>query len=417
MALLMTGQPAFQSGLGTPSRRVAEAPLNRYSTAGSLQPVQQVTAVIDRARALAAPQAKLLGQPRHVGHAMTFRLDALSRGATLQDVQRMGQYAKDRLNASYVRLTQRLDGSTVMELPVAQSRDIFLDGNRAVLSGAKVMLGPLFTEQGSAVLDLDQPASHHVLMVASLTEKTMLLRALWYQLVRQNRPSALRFIVIDPATTLPASIHHSAHLLCAPIQASANNDVGSNVVVAGEDGIASRTNTSHPDLLQFEIRQALQTVASEIHRRQTSLNPDPAQPRLVVIITELADLLKRKSLQGLLRYVIEQGRGVKVHVVAGTTDVSAQTLQHSLVQQHFKARLVGQMPNSAQSELACDGPGFFCEWALGNGDITYTLTHHRFQCGIVSDGELRFLPRAIGLPDIWQLSSGAGAAFNPARTV
>ena len=376
MALLMTGQYPRQASFGT------------QLASQILQPAQHMAAVIDRARMLAAPQARLLGQPRHVGHAMTFRLDALSRGAALQDVQRMGQYAKDRLNASYVRLTQRADGNTIMELPVAQSRDIFLDGNRAVLSDAKVMLGPLFAEPGSAVLDLDNPSSHHVLMVASLIEKTMLLRAVWYQLVRQNRPSALRFMVIDPRATLPASIHHSAHLLCAPIQASANNGVAAN---------------GAEELFQFEIRQALQTVAAEIHRRQSSA---AAQPRLIVVITEIADLLRRKSLQGLLSYVMEQGRGVRVHVIAGTAEVTADTLQHSLVQRQFKARLVGQMADATQSELACDGPGFFCEWALGNGDITYTLANHRFQCGIVSDGELKFLPRAIGLPDIWRLAAG-----------
>ena len=88
MALLMTGQYPRQASFGT------------QLASQILQPAQHMAAVIDRARMLAAPQARLLGQPRHIGHAMTFRLDALSRGAALQDVQRMGQYAKDRLNAS-----------------------------------------------------------------------------------------------------------------------------------------------------------------------------------------------------------------------------------------------------------------------------------------------------------------------------
>ncbi|NJM39448.1 MAG: hypothetical protein HC853_01085 [Anaerolineae bacterium] len=256
-----------------------------------------------------------------------------------------------------------------------------IDGNRAVLSGVKVMLGPLITEPGSTILNLDDAKSQHILMVASLTERTMLLRALWYQLVRQNRPNALRFMVIDPESVLPISVQNSAHLLCRPVQ---------------------RCEDQTDDLLQLEIRHALQTVAREIQQRRLRSSN---YPHLVVVITNITPLLKRPGLLSLLNHIIEQGREVSVHVVGGTSDITHFTLKHPLIQNNFKARLVGQMPDSATSDLACGAPDFFCEWGMGDGDITYTLTHQRFQCGIVSDGELKFLPRAIGLPSIWNMGA------------
>jgi DNA segregation ATPase FtsK/SpoIIIE-like protein len=297
----------------------------------------------------------------------------------------MGRYAKDRLNAAYIRLTQRTDGYTVLEVPTTVSRDIYLDGNRAVLSDAQVMLGPLFSEPGSAILNFDDPISRNVLVTGSLTEGTMLLRALWYQLIRQNRPSDLRFVVIDTGGTLPTSVHNSAHLLFTPILNTHN---------PGE--------STNSDLRQFEMRQALQAVAHEIHRRQTGAS---ARPRWVVMITEIADLLQRKGLLRLLDHILQQGRQARIHVVACTARVEPVVLQHDLVQRYFQARLVGQMPDSARSELACGGPDYHAEWSLGNGDFTYTHTNQRFQCGIVSDSELKYLPRAVALPDVWSIAA------------
>ena len=193
----------------------------------------------------------------------------------------------------------------------------------------------------------------------------------------QNR-NAFRHL----GATLPASIKTSAHLLCAPIQ--------------------NTVDSESPDLWHLETLQALQIVMREIHRRQHGAS---TQTRLIIVVTEIAELLQRKGLQHLLDQVIQQGRGVRVHVVAGTSEVRPEVLQHTLLQHHFQARLVGQMPGNADSELACGGPDYHCEWSLGNGDFTYTQSSQRFQCGIVSDGELKYLPRALGLPDVWNLSS------------
>ena len=349
------------------------------ATRTALTPAERVWSLFVHGARNIAPSLQVVGQPRHVGRTMTLCVDVCadrvpaataSVGTAQQQLQGLAEYIQFRVGAPFVRVSQREDGLALIELPAPVPRPIHLDDNQATLSGARVLMGPLISDYGDAELDLDNARTSHVLMVTSHTERVMLFRALMYQLARQNRPGQLRFIPLDDAHVLSDSVLQMAHMLCKP-PASA-----------------------------LEARQLLEWVLSEVARRETSVTQSP---KFVLLLTEAERWLRQPPF--VLMELMARGGRVGVHIIAATIQVSAEVLGGGLAAQ-FQARMVGQMNNAAESELAAGAPNLDCHWQLGDGDTLLMPAGQRFQCPVVSEAAFQALPRAGRLLEAWALPMG-----------
>ena len=347
--------------------------------AAALTPAERVWSLFVHGARNLAPNLQVVGQPRHVGRTMTLCVnvcaDRVPAATAQQQLQGLAEYIQFRVGAPFVRVSQREDGLALIEMPAPVPRLIHLDDNKATLSGARVLMGPLISDYGDAELDLEDGRTPHVLMVTSHTERVMLFRALMYQLARQNRPGQLRFIPLDDAHVLSDSVLQMAHMLCKP-PASA-----------------------------LEARQLLEWVLSEVARREDTrreVSSTPS-PKFVLLLTEAERWLKQPPF--VLMELMARGGRVGVHIIAATTQVSADVLDGELAAK-FRGRMVGQMNSEAESELAAGAPSMDCHWQLGDGDTLLMPAGQRFQCPVVSEAAFQALPRAGRLVDAWALPTG-----------
>jgi len=349
-------------------------PLVAASRTAALTPAERVWSLFVHGARNLAPNLQVVGQPRHVGRTMTLCVDVCAdrvpAATAQQQLQGLAEYIQFRVGAPFVRVSQREDGLALIEMPAPVPRLIHLDDNKATLSGARVLMGPLISDYGDAELNLDDTRTPHVLMVTSHTERVMLFRALMYQLARQNRPGQLRFIPLDDAHVLSDSVLQNALMLCKP-PASA-----------------------------LEARQLLEWVLSEVARREAS---STQSPKFVLLLTEAERWLKQPPF--VLMELMARGGRVGVHIIAATTQVSAEVLDGELAAK-FPARMVGQMNSEAESELAAGAPAMDCHWQLGDGDTLLLPAGQRFQCPVVSEAAFQALPRAGRLVEAWALPTG-----------
>ena len=139
---------------------------------------------------------------------------------------------------------------------------------------------------------------------------------------------------------------------------------------------------------------------SEVARREVSSTPSP---KFVLLLTEAERWLKQPPF--VLMELMARGRRVGVHIIAATTQVSADVLDGELAAK-FRGRMVGQMNSEAESELATGAPSMDCHWQLGDGDTLLMPAGQRFQCPVVSEAAFQALPRAGRLVDAWALPTG-----------
>jgi hypothetical protein len=333
------------------------------SSTGLLQ-INRIWSVVQQGVQNLCPGAQIIGQPRHIGRAVTFCVDTSRQPIGANQIQALAEYTRFKARVPFVRLAERGDGTTLIELPAPVMRTILLDGNRALREGGHILLGPTLSDYGNAELNLDE--SQHVLIVANATERMMIFRTIVYQLARQNRPSQLRFVPFNRASALSEAMLHLAHMLCFPIGADT-----------------------------FEERVTFEEAVREIQKRERG---SPPAPKLILLITDGDHWLAKNSFA--LSQLLERGGSVGIHVILAVSSVNATTLNNAIAKQ-FTTRLVGQMNSASDSDLASGVPNLECHWQLGDGDILFTPTRKRFQCPVVSEAAFKSLPQAAHLTKFW----------------
>jgi S-DNA-T family DNA segregation ATPase FtsK/SpoIIIE len=136
-----------------------------------------------------------------------------------------------------------------------------------------------------------------------------------------------------------------------------------------------------------------------------------SEPRLVVVLDELADLVQMggREMEGLVTRLTQRGREAGIHVVACTQKPAASVIG-SLVKSNFPVRLVGRVASPEDAKVAAGLAGTGAERLLGEGDFLLVALGQvtRLQAAYMGGGEVRALVAGMKDGDKPLLMAGTG---------
>lgn len=208
------------------------------------------------------------------------------------------------------------------------------------------------------LLRLSSPEVAHVLVAGTTgSGKTALARTMALSLALLSRQARVQLLFIDPKGRGFSALAGLPHLLRPP-------------VAQVEEGV-----------------ELLRRLVQEMERRD---HLGMSEPRVVVFIDELADLLQvggRGAAEALTR-LLQRGREAGIHVVGCTQKPTAVSIG-SLAKANFPVRLVGSVTSPEEAKVATGLRGTGAERLLGRGD--FLLVAHgevvRFQAAWASPEE------------------------------
>ncbi|MBN1994776.1 MAG: DNA translocase FtsK [Anaerolineae bacterium] len=215
------------------------------------------------------------------------------------------------------------------------------------------------------LLRLASPEVAHVLIAGTTgSGKTVLARSIALSLAMHNRLGEVQLVFIDPKGT-------------------------------GFGPFASTGGPALPHLLRPVVRDVHQAIfllgemVGEMVRRD---HEHIAEPRLIIFIDELADLMEQggKAMDRLMTRLTQRGRSAGLHLIACTQKPLAATIG-SLTRSNFPVRLVGSVVSADDARLAAGIPGTGAEKLLGRGDFLLVAKGQvtRFQAAHVSETEIK----------------------------
>ncbi|RLC71554.1 MAG: DNA translocase FtsK [Chloroflexi bacterium] len=139
---------------------------------------------------------------------------------------------------------------------------------------------------------------------------------------------------------------------------------------------------------QDEATEALASLTSFMKGRH--LAEDKQCPHIVVVIDELADLLKVKGQNVTLARLTHRGCEAGIHVIAATQKLTT-TVFGPLVKANFPVRLVGRVDSTSDARTAAGWSGTGAQRLQGRGDFVAVAEGRviRFQAAYISPQEIR----------------------------
>jgi S-DNA-T family DNA segregation ATPase FtsK/SpoIIIE len=257
-------------------------------------------------------------------------------------------------------------GRLVIEVPKPPDKRAVLRPDKLeALTAPSVTAVPLGLAAGGRPVwfDLADERTCHVIIGGTTgSGKTVTLHWLLTRLLLQNSPDTLRVLALDPKRGELAPFAHVPHLL-HPI-------------------------TSNP----VDVARVLTWVEGELDRRAAT---NTRRPRLVVILEEVADVLKTTPTAGdLLARIAQIGRALGVHLVATTQQPGARSLGDALA--NFPARLLGRVASATLTYGAAGRARTMADQLLGRGDFLLITADGttRLQVPMITGRQYRSLPRA-----------------------
>jgi S-DNA-T family DNA segregation ATPase FtsK/SpoIIIE len=233
--------------------------------------------------------------------------------------------------------------------------------------------GEMTMPSHTAVLGLDQegvpllvrlpsPNVAHVLIAGTTgSGKTALARTMVASLVLNNSQRTLQVVLIDPKGRGFMPFEGLPHLLVP---------------------VVTRVDEALP---------LLQRLVGEMERRDAERR---AEPRLVVALDEMADLVQvgGREMESALTRLTQRGREAGIHLVACTQKPTA-TVIGSLIKSNFPVRIVGSVASPEDAKVATGIGGTGAERLLGQGDFLVVAKGQvtRMQAAYASEGDVRDL--------------------------
>lgn len=197
------------------------------------------------------------------------------------------------------------------------------------------------------------------LLIAGTTGsgKSVCIKAITTCLICNNTPDELRLVMIDPKMVELVRFNGLPHVF-------------GEVEVDLERVVKVLRWTA----LEMDERYKRFADASARHlddyNRKMAREEEPALPRIVVLIDELADLmmLAPEAVEQLLCRIAQMGRATGIHLVVATQRPSTDVVT-GLIKANFPARISFATASQVDSRVILDMPG--AETLLGDGDMLY----------------------------------------------
>lgn len=233
---------------------------------------------------------------------------------------------------------------------------------------------------------LPSPQVAHVLIAGTTgSGKSALAKTIIASLALAHRPSQIGFVLIDPKRRAFGTFGGLPHLL--------------------------RPVLSEPEAIAQTLQMLVELMISrDLEGRKVASAGQNGEPRVVVVIDELADLLMatgRETQQALTR-LSQRGREAGLHLIACTQKPASQVVG-SLAKANFPVRLVGRVTSPEDAKVATGYAGTGAERLRGPGDFIAVNGGQmtRFQAAYVSPQDMVMV---VGDMFWAERGRGAGAA-------
>jgi S-DNA-T family DNA segregation ATPase FtsK/SpoIIIE len=224
---------------------------------------------------------------------------------------------------------------------------------------------------------LPSPQVAHLLVAGTTgSGKSALAQTIIASLALNHRPSQIGFVLIDPKRRAFGPLAGLPHLLRP---------------VLSEVDVIAHTLARLVELMLQRDREG----------RKPIMAGEPGEPRVVVVIDELADLLMTGTgrerntgaeIQHSLTRLAQRGREAGIHLVACTQKPVSHVVG-SLAKANFPVRLVGRVTSAEEAKMATGYPGTGAERLRGPGDFIAITGGRvsRFQAAYLSEREMKEL--------------------------
>jgi len=294
-------------------------------------------------------------------------------GARVSKIKGLAEELALALGSDTCRVT-RQGGLVAVEIPRADPQVVRL----LPLQGRLRERGPHGIPFGTAVLGLAEdgvplllrlpsPQVAHVLVAGTTgSGKSALAQTIIASLALNHRPSQMGFILIDPKRRAFGPLAGLPHLL--------------------------RPVLSEPEAVAHTLQMLVELMLARDREGRLPVSAGQAgEPRVVVVIDELADLLMAtdRETQTALTRLAQRGREAGFHLVACTQKPASQVVG-SLAKANFPVRLVGRVTSPEDAKVATGYAGTGAERLRGPGDFIAVTGGQmtRFQAAYIAPQEM-----------------------------
>jgi S-DNA-T family DNA segregation ATPase FtsK/SpoIIIE len=244
---------------------------------------------------------------------------------------------------------------------------------------------------------LPSPQVTHILIAGTTgSGKSALMRSIIASLALCHRRSQLCFVLIDPKRRAFGPLAGLPHLL--------------------------RPVLSKPEEVSQTLQILVRLMLARDREGRVPVGADRAgDPRVVVVIDELADLMMMSDKQTpqLLARLAQRGREAGIHLIVCTQKPVSQVIG-SLAKANFPVRLVGQVTSPEEAKVATGYAGTGAERLRGPGDFMAVTGGQvtRFQAAYITPQELAVVAsqKLKAERGQWeQVRPGPTTAHRPAR--
>ncbi len=294
--------------------------------------------------------------PRWIRYEVTPAL-----GSKVASIVKLSEELALRLGAGAVRVSRH--GPTVhVEVPRADARPVRLLPLMAQLPEIPRQTAILGLDDGGMplLLRLPSPEVAHVLVAGTTgSGKTALAQSMALSLAMNNRLGEVQLVMIDPKGGGFGPLSDLPHMLRPVVK---------------------------------EVHQAIFLLGDLVDEMVRRDRDGISEPRVVVFIDEVADLLEQggNAMQRLLTRLTQRGRSAGIHLVACTQKPLAASIG-SLTKSNFPVRLVGSVASPDDAKVAAGISGTGAEKLMGRGDFLLVAKGRvrRFQAAYISPIEAR----------------------------
>lgn len=200
-------------------------------------------------------------------------------------------------------------------------------------------------------LDLTK-APHLLIGGATGAGKSIFMDVIINSLLKQNSPSDLKMMLIDPKRTEFNEYAGERHL------------IGKIITEAEDAELALQWAVEEMEARYKQLQQLKVKTIQEYRKRETDM------PYIVIVIDELADLMLSGNLKAEIENKIvrlaQKARAVGIHLVVATQRPSVNVVT-GLIKANFPTRVSFMVATSTDSKVILDTNG--AEKLLGNGDL------------------------------------------------